>query len=407
MNWFQISASHLNEKKLSSSLSVVLMSFGVGIILILLILNNRIQESFENNIRGVDMVVGAKGSPLQIILSSVYHMDAPTGNINTKDAKKIASNRLVDVAIPLAFGDSYKGFKILGTTEEYARNFDAELEQGQEIKRPSDVILGKNTASILGLNIGDQFVGNHGLGEESIEKHEHHPYTVVGIYKGNNSVLDNLIITSVNSVWDVHSHGEHHHHTHEKLVTKVSDLDEEQDITSLLLKFKNPMANFSLPRIINQETNLQAALPSIEINRLIGLLGIGINTLQAIAVLIMFLSGASVFISLLANLKDKKYELALLRSFGASRLKLFQVILQEGLMLTLTGFVTGVIICRVALWVIGQETGQNILLGFNFITPTIFDLYLLIISVGIGIVSALIPALRAYRLNISETLSHD
>lgn len=413
MNWIKISISHLNEKKLSGLLSVILMSFGVGIILILFLMGSKVEDTFYNNIRGVDMVVGAKGSPLQIILSSVYHMDAPTGNIHGSEVKKIAQHNLVKQAIPLSYGDSHKGYRIVGTTASYLELYDGKIAEGQMFQQPLEVLIGSKVAEILEVEIGDEIISSHGLTKNAIEQHGDHSYKVVGILETSASVMDQLILTSLNSVWNVHGHDEeghddhgHSHHHEVALISSVSEIEDDQEITAMLVKFKSPMATFNLPRIVNTKTNMQAALPSIEVNRLIGLLGIGINTLKAIAILIMALSCISVFVALLANLKEKKYELALLRSFGASRLKLFQVIFQEGILLTITGYVFGVIISRIAIRVISGFSEQSFLTD-SFLSFTSFDGYLLIVSLLLGTISALIPAIRAYRLNISETLSHD
>ena len=252
-----------------------------------LLTKKQMEETFEKNIRGVDMVVGAKGSPLQIILSSVYHIDAPTGNIKVNDIKSIASSRMIDKAIPLSFGDSFNGYRIVGTFKSYLTLYDADIEKGQWITKPFEVVIGSQVAKQLSLELGSEFSGNHGLASESIETHDDHIYKVVGILNPSNSVLDKLIITSLNSVWDVHDHSEHH--SHSDVINTLNEIDSTKEITSLLLTFSSQMAMFSMPRKINQTGGLQAALPAIEVNRLIGLLGIGIKTINFIAILIIFL----------------------------------------------------------------------------------------------------------------------
>ena len=405
MNWWFVSYRQLAQKKLSSFLSVLLMAFGVGIILLMLLVQQQVNETFKKNIRGVDLVVGAKGSPLQIILSSVYHMDAPTGNISATDAQKIAKHALVKLAVPLSFGDSYSGYRIVGTTNEYLDLYDAHFSEGAFYHHTMEVVLGATVARALNLKLGDQFEGNHGLQTESFEKHEGHGYKVVGILEPSNSVVDQLILTSLNSVWDVHAHeGETHDHQH--IIENISELDSTSEITSMLLKFKSPMAAFSLPAYINKQTQMQAALPAIEVNRLMGLLGIGIETLKNLALFIVIISAISVFISLLTNLKEHRYELALIRSLGASRFTLFRMVIQQGLILATLGFIVGFVFSKVALFFVNAYADAHYHLSAEVFQFSIFDFYLFLLSLLVGVISAVIPAISAYKMNISKVLSH-
>ena len=213
----------IKEKRLSSFLSILLLAFGVGLISLMLSVEKQIDDTFRNNLKGIDLVVGAKGSPLQIILSSVYHIDAPTGNISAKDAKAVAKSPFVTSAIPLGYGDSYKGFKILGTTPSYLDLYSSQFRKGSIFENSFDVVLGSNSSESLGLKIGDRFYGNHGLASESIEEHSDHAYVVVGVLEKSNSVLDNLILTSLNSVWNTHEH-KHNNESESKLISNVLKL---------------------------------------------------------------------------------------------------------------------------------------------------------------------------------------
>lgn len=405
MSWWLVSYRLLKEKRSSSFLSILLLAFGVGLISLMLSVEKQIDETFKNNLKGIDLVVGAKGSPLQIILSSVYHIDAPTGNISAKDAKGIAESPLVKTTIPLSYGDSYQGFKILGTTQGYIELYKASLSDGNSFNSSFEVVLGVSVAEKLGLNIGDTFFGNHGLSSESIEEHSDHGYRVVGVLEQSNSVLDNLILTSLNSVWNTHARG-HSHESNEAVITNIEEIDDSKNITSLLIEYRGKMGAVQLPRMINSKSNLQAAIPSIELSRLIGHLGVGIKTLRYLAYLVVFISAISVFIALYGILKDNLYELALLRSFGASPLVLFRIVLQQGIILSLIGFSAGM-----ALNVLGA-TLLNTYTESNFRLNVLIDVYsfetvaLLVITLFIGILSSLVPALTAFELNVSKVLSN-
>src|SRR5690606_301838 len=160
-------------------------------------------ERIDTNARGIDLVVGAKGSPMQLILCNIFHIDFPTGNIKLHEADRIAANRLVKQAIPMALGDSYRGYRIVGTTAAYAAHYGGELAQGTWWSAPMEVTIGSAVAQALDLSMNATFHSNHGLSNDG-HAHEAHPFIVKGIMAPTQTVLDNLILTSVESIWHVH-----------------------------------------------------------------------------------------------------------------------------------------------------------------------------------------------------------
>ncbi len=424
MNIFRLSLRNMTSRPLSTTLSLVLLTLGVGMIALLLQVNRHIEEQMRNNVRGIDMVVGAKGSPLQLILSAVYHIDAPTGNISLREANELKKQRLVESGIPLSYGDSYQGYRIVGTNYDYPALYQGEVENGRLWEETFEVAIGATLANHMGLKIGDTFTGAHGLAAGG-ENHADHPYEVVGIFGYSNSVLDQLILTATESVWAVHDHEEgesepsedenhehdvgeeHEHDEHEHASGEDHDheIDEDRDITAMLVKFRNPMGIMQLPRMVNQDTNMQAAVPAYEITRLFGLMGVGVDTLSAIALIIMAVSGLSVFISLYNALKDRQYEMALMRTYGATRWKLVWLVLQEGLLLTLSGFVLGMLFSRIGLWLVSGMMEATYHYGFSVWTWVPEEAWLLVTALGIGLLASLLPAIRVFRINISKTLA--
>ncbi|ODS81755.1 MAG: hypothetical protein ABS46_10695 [Cytophagaceae bacterium SCN 52-12] len=398
MNLLQLSWANLKDKKLNSFLSTLLLTLGIGIISLLLLLNKQLEDQFRKNLRGIDMVVGAKGSPLQLILSSVYQIDAPTGNIPLSEVEKLARNPMVKAAIPLSMGDNYHGFRIVGTTGKYVEHFGGELESGSLFDKSMEVTIGYKVAEGSGLKPGDTFAGSHGFDQEG-ETHGDHLYVVKGVFKPSGSVLDQLILTDISSVWDIHA--DHDHEAEE------GGEAHEKEVTSALITFRNPMAMMMLPRMINENTKLQSALSSIEINRLIELLGVGIDTLRALAILIMLIAGVSVFVSLYNSLKERKYEMALLLSMGATRTKLFFLLLFEGLLLAVMGFIAGVSLSRLGLWLFSQTAERDFNYSFGEFSILPEEFYLLAAALVIGVLAAAIPSLGIYRINISKTLAED
>ena len=387
MTIFKLSWRNLVVSPLNTILSLLLMSLGVGIISLLILLNNEMKQQVKNNLKEIDMVVGAKGSPLQLILSSVYHIDNPTGNIPLSSINKLKKNRLVDLVIPLSYGDSYKGFRIVGSTHDYFDLYNVEIKEGRRWEGGFEVVVGSDVARMHNLQIGDNFYGSHGLLKGG-HVHDNYAYTVVGVLNFSGTVIDKLILTDYQSVWNVHN----------------KDDDSEMEITAALFKFKNPTALIKLPRQVNETTNLQAAVPVFEMNRLINLLGIGFNSIQFIAVVIMIVSGLSIFISLYNSLRRRRYELALMRVHGASRWQLVKLIQFEAIFLSLIGAFFGLLLSRLSIYIISSLVSENNTMNNFPLTFVSEEFWLLPSALLIGIFAALIPTLQAYRTNIPKLL---
>jgi putative ABC transport system permease protein len=388
---FKLAWRNIWFKPLNTLLSIILLASSVAIITVLILLEKQFEEQFSSNADNIDLVLGAKGSPLQLILSSVYQVDAPTGNINYAEAQTWMKNPFVKKAIPLAFGDNYLGYKIIGTTPEYLNQFNSKVEKGKIFNHNFEVVVGSEIAQKLNIKLGDKFYGSHGDAKEG-EKHEENKYIVVGIASPTGKVIDNLILSNIPSVWVMHD--EHESET-------------EKEITAVLLKFRNKMGIVLWPRLIAQNTKMQAASPAIEINRLFSLFGIGLQAIQYLAYGIMLISGISIFVALYNTLKERKYEFALLRTNGASRLQLLTLVLIESLVLCFIGFFFGTIFGRIALLFISKSSQAAFKMSFN---P--FDIILdkegilFIVTIFVSILAAIIPAAKAYRINISKTLAN-
>ena len=404
MNIFKLSIKNIFNKPLSSSISLALLVLGVGIISLLLQLNTLIKDQMDNNLRGIDMVVGAKGSPLQLILSSVYHIDSPTGNISLKDAENISKNRMVGSSIKILYGDNHKGFRIVGAEKKFIELYKGVIKEGTEWNNPYEVLVGSKVYEKLNINLGDNLVSSHGL-RETGQSHDEGTFKVVGLLKPSNSVIDQLIITSPESVWDIHdTHNHEDDHKHEHEDDHENEYD-DREITAMLIKFKSPMNIIQFPRQINENTNLQAAVPSYEISRLFKLFGFGIETLSYLAYLIILVSGFSLFINLFNSMRERKYEMALIRTLGASRFQLSSMITLESLVLTISGFVLGIIFSRFGVMFVSSLMEESINYNFSSFKILNEEYWLLGLSILIGIISSLIPAIQVYKMNISKILA--
>jgi putative ABC transport system permease protein len=407
MSLFKIVWSYLFARPLSTVLNIVLLSLGVSVITILILFNNQLQQKISENTMGIDLVVGAKGSPMQLILCNIFHVDFPTGNIKLVEAERIANNRLVKNAIPLALGDSYHGYRIIGTNENYTKVYNAELASGKWFHSDMEVVVGANVASALKLNLLDEFESNHGL---SMEGHAHaeHGFTVKGILKPTGSVVDNLIFTSIESMWMVHDGAEIVSDTsmqRSKLVPSVPLSDSTREITSVLIEYRSPMGAIQLPRIVNSQSSMQAASPAFETARLFSILGVGFDIITGFAYLLVFISGLSIFIALYNALKERKYDMSIMRTMGATRSQLFITIVLEGVTLTFIGCVVGVILGHTVMMILASAVTGVAKAG---ITGVIFyneEWIILAASLFLGVLCSVIPAIQVYRTDISKVLA--
>lgn len=409
MNIWNLVWNYLISRPLNTALNIFLLGLGIAVATILLIGNRQLQEKITSNARGIDLVVGAKGSPLQLILCNIFHIDFPTGNISLSEAERISRNRLVKVAIPMAIGDSYHGFRIIGTTRAYADLYDARLAEGSWWANPMEVALGSAVAGALKLPVGASFTSSHGLSQEG-HAHEEAPFIVKGIMEETNSVLDHLILTGVESIWRVHAldtgdSAPANSAVASPLVPSIPAGDSTREITSLLIRYRSAMGAIQLPRWVNSQSSLQAASPAFESARLFSILGVGFDIIKGFAYILIFISGLSIFIALYNSLKERKYDLAIMRSMGASRPKILFSVLLEGAVLTFSGTLFGLAMAHAVLFLLPLllDEAQTSGVGGAVFYPE--EGIILAASLLLGILCALLPGMQAYRTDISKVLA--
>ena len=381
---------NLRAKPLQTALSLALLAFGVGMVSLMLLTEKQVNDAFERNIKDIDLVLGAKGSPLQLILANVYHIDAPTGNILLSEAQKVVRHPYIESGIPLAYGDNHEGYRIVGTEHSYAAHYGVEVAQGKLWEAPFEATLGSKVAQALELTLGDTFYSAHGLTDQT-DIHKDKVFTVVGILEPSQSVVDQLILTPMQSIWDVHlKEGE------------VGD-PSAREITAMLLKKRNPLAVLTIPNTL-RESNMQVALPAIEVNRMTQQFGLGTAALRAIAMLIMALSFASIFISVLDNIRSRRHELALMRTMGGTPRTLYMLLLQEGGLLSLVGTGLGLLLSRMGLWTLSSAVEQQFHYELAEMALLPSEWMLAAAAIGVGLLASAVPARGSLRLDISQTL---
>jgi putative ABC transport system permease protein len=387
MKIITLSFKYLWSRPLAAALYVLLLALGVASVTLVLLISSQIDHAFERDLKGIDVVVGAKGSPMQLILAGVFHIDTPTGNIALNDVQTLQQDPRVASLIPLSLGDSFRGFRMVGTTVDYIAHYDAKLSQGKLWTQPMQAVIGADVVQSTGLSLGGSFVGSHGLGAGGHE-HEDNKFEVTGTLASCGCVLDRLILTATESVWQLHD------------IAK----DDKHEVTIALIRYKSPLAAVSFPRFVNTTTHMQAAAPAIEITRLLRMVGVGTDVLRGFGAVLLLTAGLSVFIALWNAVRERRADLAMLRMLGASPQKVAGLLVCEALWLALLASILGLFLGHLLTAAVGylllaekslSVTGF-IWLGQEWAIPAI--------AAVVAVLAALLPAIAAYRVDVQALL---
>lgn len=409
-----LALAYLRDKPLTTLLNILLLGLATATLIILVTVSTQLGTRIDRDAKGIDLVVGAKGSPLQLILSSIYQIDSPTGNIPVESVDLLRKDPSVARVVPLALGDNFRGFRIVGTEAAYLDIYGAKLVSGRMNLASGEAILGADVVQTTGATLGQKFVGSHGLGsEEGAGEHKANPFTTVGTLVRTGTVIDRLIITSIPSIWDVHGieheksedHDEAgHDHEHEAEAVETREVL-PAEVTALLVTYRNATGAIRIPSFVNAQQKLQSAVPAIETTRLLSFLGAGLDAVQLLAWLIAFTGGLSIFVALLGAMDAREGDLALLRVMGATRSSVFGTVLVEGLITAGLGAVLGLLLGHLAIAVAISNFKRLEQIGLDPFAFHQAELAIILGVLAIGIVAALIPAIRLFKTDLNRALA--
>ena len=381
-------------------LSIIVGTLGVAAVSTADIVFAALPPAAERLWGGADLIIGPKGSALDLVLCCALHVSDPRGLVSQRTAMTAASHPAIRAAAPIALGDNVQGWRIVGTTPALVDVYRARLAQGRLWTRPLEAVLGAQAARALHVKLGDQLVGAHGLAAGG-EAHSQFPYSIVGILATTGSALDRLVLCDIQTVRLIHEH-------------RDADGPDEQDsaasinlpdaATAVVASYRTPAAALMVPRLIDADPSLAAASPSFEIARLMSYLR-PISTAALIAgLLLVSIAAITATTSLAAAMNLRTRDLALLRILGAAPLSLAAVALAEATMIAIAALVLGLILSAVLLYfgiaTLDATTGL-------LITPHIEALDVLYVgasTLGLAALAALFPALRAARTSLEELL---
>lgn len=397
MSWARLAWTYLWARPLATGLNLALLALGLGAMCFVILAGEQIERTMQRDLAGIDLVVGAKGSPMQLILAGVFHLDVPTGNIPAASVEALRGHPLVGRVIPLALGDSLRGHRIVGSTPEYVQLYGARLAAGALWSKPLEAVLGADAAESTGLRVGDRFVGVHGLGGGG-EAHGDSPYRVSGVLERSGTVLDRLVLTGVESVWAVHEQA-----------TALDDedrraLEAEREVSLLLVSYRSPLAAVTLPRWVNAQEGLQAAAPALETARLMRMVGVGADVLRGFGVVLLLAAALSVFIALTNAVREREGDLAMLRMLGASPARVAALVAAEALWLALLGAAVGLALGHGLTHLLGflLKAERSLPLTGAWWSPT--EAWVPLLAAALALAGAALPAWRAFRLDVMTLL---
>jgi putative ABC transport system permease protein len=398
MKTIALSLRYLFSQPLAACLNLLLLSLGLAAITFVLLTRAQIDRAFERDLAGIDAVVGAKGSPMQLILAGVFHLDVPPGNIPLAEVQALARDARVARLIPLSLGDSLRGFRIVGTTPDYPAHYGATLAQGRWWTQPMEAVLGVQVAQATGLQPGDSFAGAHGLGEGG-DVHAAVPYQVSGVLAPCGCVLDRLVLTATESVWQLHEA------SHAEDEEERRAMEEEREVTLALVQYRSPLAAVTFPRYVNSSTSMQAAAPAVEITRLLRMVGVGADVLRGFGAVLLLTAGLSVFIALWNAVRERAPDLAMLRMLGASPTRVAALLLCEALWLAVLASLIGLAGGHLLTGLLGfflQAEKSLTLSAWQWVGE---EAWVPVIATGVAGLAALLPTLSAYRVEAGQLLN--
>jgi len=422
----RLALAYARRRPLATILVVLLLSLGVAIVTLTLLVTHEIEARLTRDAEGIDLVVGAKGSPLQLVLAGVYHADVPPGNIPLSALADLRAHPQISEVIPLALGDSVRGYRIVGTERSLVAHYHGVPARGALWTKPMDAVLGSDVARATGLDVGATFTSSHGLADGGGE-HAGQPYSVVGVLAATGTVLDRLVLTPLESVWNVHEHHSADRHdddraagkpraklpsgavpgapVHDDAKAKAGTDETPREITMALVRYSTPLAAAALPREINKSTALVAASPAYETARLLTVFGVGIDVIRSFALLLCAAAVLMLFVALAQALDERRYDLAILRALGGTRLQIAGVLLIESLWLAGVGTVAGLALAHAlaaALPAVFPPAAPLAAAAARFLP---LEWGVVAGALVAGILAALWPAWRAYRLDVAATLA--
>lgn len=404
------------NRRYTLGLTLIAIALSVTLLLGIERVRQDARDSFAQAVSGTDLVVGARSSPLQLLLYAVFRIGEASNNLGWDSAQALAAHPAVAWTIPLSLGDSHRGFPVLGTTSAYFEHFrygdkqPLQLARGQPFVGLFDVVLGAEVAQRLGYSLGDKIALTHGMEADSGAEHADKPFSVVGILARTGTPVDRTLHIGLEALEAIHLDWQGGapipgFAIPPELVKKFNLTP--KSVTAVLVGLKTRAGVFAMQRYVAnyRDEPLMAVLPGVALSQLWEMMAIAERALLAISALVVVVSFAGLVAVVLAGLGERRRELAILRANGARPRDLFALLALEGGAVTLAGALVGVLLLTALTFALGPWLEAQYGLLLKMAVPGIEELRLLGWVVLVGTLASLLPGYRAYRLSLADGLT--
>lgn len=390
----------LAGRPLQNLLAIIVMAASVALSVGMLLMSAGLHDSLVQAGKNFPMVMGAKGSPNQLVLNTVFLKDQPIGNFSYTKVLELRNNTNVEQAVPLGFGDNYEGFRLVGTEKEIFtfhgiekdRKNWLQLSEGKFFQQPFEAVIGAETAAKTGLKVGDVFASVHGVASSANSRKHEEQYKVVGILNPVQGLYDSAIFVSMESIWHQHNHGSLRHAG-----------NEQREVTSVLIRPAGYAQSLQLAAQYNKDRDVQVIFPSKTIIELFSVIGNIEKVLQVFTAAVLLLSLLIIGSSLYWFVVGSVYEQGIMRSLGATAQQIMYLYFKLGMTLVGVGTLLGVALGHSGFQAISYLLQDKV--GLYMQAGLVKEEIILVAAILLfGAVCSIIPAYLASRKDIAEIL---
>ncbi|MDD9176799.1 ABC transporter permease [Aliivibrio sp. S2TY2] len=411
----QLAWKSLKNRKTTVILTVLTIAISVMLLMGVERIRTQAKNSFANTISNTDLIVGARSGQVNLLLYSVFRIGNATNNIDWKSYQELSNQKSVKWSIPISLGDSHKGFRVMGTNQDYFRFYQygkkqpLTFKEGKPFSHLFDVVLGADVAKKLNYQLGDKLVIAHGISDQSFTRHDNLPFTVTGILAPTGTPVDKTLHVSLGAIEAIHvgwESGAHLGNTPDAKTLEQHQF-EPKEITAFMLGLNSKIQTFALQRYINDYSKepLSAILPGIALHELWGMMSMAEQALLAVSVFVVIAGLMGMLTSLLTSLQERRREMAILRSMGAQPKHIFALLVSEAVVITTFGIIVGLLGLYLSLSILQPIIQQYYGIAIELTLPSLYELKLLALVLCSGFIIGVIPAIQAYRHSLSDGMT--
>ena len=407
--------SSLNNRRTSAIFTIVAVAVSVMLFLGVDKLRNSARDSFQNTISGTDLIVGARTSPVSLVMFSVFHIGDPSANVTYESYEWLTSNpRLgIEWAVPISLGDNHQGYRVVGTTTDFFEHYayrggtPLAFKTGEPFDGLFDVVVGAEVAAKLGYVVGDEIILEHGGGRDFSAGHDHLPFTITGILEPTGTPVDKSVFTSLEAIEAIHFGWQGGGSGPAFSAEMLESRDFQPQAVSAVyvgLKSKSP---FMAQRFINgyPREALIAAQPALAINEVWKLVGVAEKALLAVSAFVILVGLVSILTSIMTSLRERRREMAVLRATGAGPAQIMFLLISEAALLAGLGALLGIALTFTGMYLAAPIVSARLGLMVSPGYPGMTDLYVFLTVTIVAAVLGIIPAIQALRNSLADGLS--